>query len=69
MGSLKMQVKGMSCGHCVETIENAVGEITGVRKFVVDLEKNEVSVDIEENQTSLEIISSKISEVGFEVVE
>ena len=69
MESLKLKVMGMTCDHCVQTILKAVGEISGVREVKVDLEQKEVSVDVERNQVNLETISSKIVEVGYEVVE
>ncbi|MDA0690418.1 MAG: copper ion binding protein [Nitrospinae bacterium] len=69
MQDLRIKVMGMSCNHCVQTIEKAVGEISGVQQVNVDLDKKEVTVAIDENQTKLETITSKIMEVGFEVVE
>ncbi len=59
----------MTCDHCAQTIMKAVGEISGVQEVKVDLEKKEVAVDVEENQVNLQTISSKIVEVGYEVVE
>lgn len=29
-----LQVQGMSCGHCVKSIENSVGAINGVEKAI-----------------------------------
>jgi copper chaperone len=64
-----INVNGMSCDHCVQTITKALMEINGVAGVQVDLEKKVVGVDFEENQTDLKIISNKITEVGFEVEE
>jgi len=61
-------VDGMTCGHCVETVSKAVGELTGVQSVSVNLDTKEVSVDLKEGEISLETISAKISEVGFEVM-
>lgn len=63
-----IQVNGMSCDHCVQTITKAVEEISGVARVQVNLEKKTVTVDFEENQADLKIISAKIDEAGFEVV-
>jgi copper chaperone len=62
-----INVKGMSCDHCVQTITKALTELNGVGSVLVDLDKNAVTVDFEENQTDLKIISNKIIEAGFEV--
>jgi len=63
-----LRVEGMSCGHCVETIQKAVGEVPGVRKVDVDLEKKEVSVELEEGKSPLKEVTEKIREAGYEVV-
>lgn len=64
-----LQVNGMSCDHCVQTISKAVGGLKGVAGVQVNLDNKAVTVDFEENQTDLKTISDKITEVGFEVVE
>ncbi|CCQ91539.1 Copper chaperone CopZ [Nitrospina gracilis 3/211] len=63
-----LNVDGMTCGHCVETVSKAVSSIPGVSKVDVDLEKKRVTVDFDENQTALADIKSKITDVGYEVV-
>ncbi len=64
-----INVDGMSCDHCVQTITKALEELTGVSKVQVDLEKKVVAVEFEEIETDLKTISAKIGEAGFEVVE
>lgn len=64
-----INVDGMSCDHCVQTITSALKELNGVSSIQVDLGKKVVAVDYEENQTDLKTISDKITEVGFEVVQ
>ncbi len=63
-----IHVEGMTCDHCVETVTKAVHSLAGISQVSVDLEKDQVSVDFDENRTDLDAISSKIVEVGFEVV-
>ena len=57
----------MTCQHCVETITDALNNITGLNTVNVDLVKKEVSVKFNENETKLQKISDKIIEVGFEL--
>ncbi len=64
-----INVDGMSCDHCVQTITKALEGINGVAEVEVSLEKKQVTVGFEENQTDLKTIAAKINEVGFEVVE
>ena len=57
----------MTCQHCVQTITDALNNITGLNTVNVDLVKKEVSVKFNENETRLQKISDKIIEVGFEL--
>jgi copper chaperone len=63
-----IHVEGMTCGHCVETVTQAVNSLEGVSRVDVDLDKQQVAVDFDENRTDLVAISSKIIAVGFQVV-
>ncbi|MEK4671197.1 cation transporter [Niallia sp. FSL R7-0271] len=40
-----LNVKGMSCGHCVNLIEGCVGELRGVPKVKVYSDKGTVDVE------------------------
>ena len=62
-----IKVEGMTCQHCVETITDALNNITGLNTVNVDLVKKEVRVKFNENETKLKKISDKIIEVGFEL--
>ncbi|NIQ01458.1 MAG: copper ion binding protein, partial [Nitrospinaceae bacterium] len=57
-GNLK--VEGMSCDHCVQTIQKALGKLPGVDKVQVNLEGKEVAVDYDETKTDANTISSTI---------
>ena len=57
----------MTCQHCVQTISEALNNITGLNTVNVDLVKKEVSVKFNENETKLKKIFDKIIEVGFEL--
>lgn len=62
-----IHVEGMTCGHCVETVTQAVASLEGIQKVAVDLEQNQVALDYDEEKISLEEISTKIMGVGFAV--
>ena len=57
----------MTCQHCVQTITDALNNITGLNTVNVDLVNKEVSVKFNENETKLKKIFDKIIEVGFEL--
>ena len=64
-----INVEGMTCQHCVQTVTETVGKMIGVEKVGVSLEQKEVTIDYDELQTETEAISVQIVEAGFEVIE
>ena len=62
-----IKVEGMTCQHCIQTITDALNNITGLNMVNVDLVKKEVTVKFNENETKLKKIYDKIVEVGFEL--
>jgi copper chaperone len=66
MTHLTLGVQGMSCGHCVNSVEGAVNNLGARAK--VDLASSSVTVDFNEAQVSLSAIKEAIEEQGYEVV-
>lgn len=62
-----LNVEGMSCQHCVNSINKAVGELKGVDKVSVDLKAKTVSVDYNQDQVGLDRIKEVIADQGYEV--
>ncbi|MEK3912327.1 copper ion binding protein [Paenibacillus sp. FSL H7-0331] len=61
-----LQVEGMSCQHCVISIEGALKEIGAAGK--VNLASGTVDVAYEENRVSIEAVKEAIEEQGYDVV-
>lgn len=66
----ELEIKGMSCGHCVNHATNALAEVDGVKKVTVNLEngKGHAVVEVEPKVTN-EALKEAIAEVGYEVTE
>jgi len=62
-----IQVQGMTCGHCVDTVQKAVEGLEGVSTVSVNLEEKQVQVDFDENRTGVDEIEDQIKVAGFEV--
>lgn len=62
-----LNVKGMSCGHCVKSVEESVGKLAGVNSVQVDLGAGTVEVDFESSQVSVKDISETIEDQGYDV--
>lgn len=46
-------VEGMSCGHCEQTVEEALADVSGVTGVTVDREENRASVEGDINARAL----------------
>lgn len=66
MTNVTLKVEGMSCNHCVTSIEGALKEIGAKGK--VDLANHQVSVEYDENNITLETIKEAIEDQGYTVL-
>ena len=67
MQTITLNVEGMSCGHCVKSIEGSVGELVGVNQINVKLEEALVEVSFDESKVSLDKIKETIEDQGYDV--
>jgi len=63
-----INVVGMSCGHCKNAVEQAVGSLPGVLSAEVDLVIKTLIVEIDISKTTLIQIKEAVEEEGFTVV-
>lgn len=63
-----LTVEGMSCGHCVSSVEGSVGELKGISLVKVNLDAGKVDVEFDPALVSLDQIKEAIDEQGFDVV-
>ncbi len=69
MKQITLKVEGMSCGHCVHSIDKGFSEIVGIQSVNVDLAKKQVSVAYDENQVTIETIKDTILDLGYDILE
>lgn len=57
-------VSGMTCGHCVASVKEEVGEIAGVQQVDVVLETGELTVT---SQAPIDraLVAAAVSEAGY----
>ncbi|MCP3738108.1 copper chaperone CopZ [Rossellomorea sp. BNER] len=67
MDNVKLNVKGMSCGHCVNSIEGNVGKVNGVQSVKVHLKDEKVDVSFDSKVVSLKEITNIIEDQGYDV--
>jgi copper chaperone len=66
MAKITLNVKGMSCEHCVAAVTKAANGVTGVKDVKVVLKSGEVSFQYPDDN-ALGQVKAAIIEEGFEV--
>ncbi|MFG1697481.1 heavy-metal-associated domain-containing protein [Nonomuraea sp. NPDC049309] len=61
-------VNGMTCGHCVSSVKEEVGEVPGVTGVEVDLATGLLTVSSDE-PVARDLIASAVQEAGYELVD
>ncbi|WP_405084814.1 heavy-metal-associated domain-containing protein [Microbispora sp. NBC_01389] len=61
-------VTGMTCGHCVSSVKEEVGEVPGVTGVEVDLATGLVTVE-SDDPLDTAVIRAAVEEAGYEVVD
>ncbi len=62
-----VKIKGMSCQHCVKSVEKALGGVAGVGKVEVSLEKGQAAIE-ESAPVDDQAVKAAVEKAGFEVV-
>ena len=63
-----LQVEGMSCSHCENSIKKALGAVHGVNNVAVDLQAKQVKVDYDLERVPLQTIKATIEKIGYEII-
>ena len=66
MTSITLSVPEISCDHCKNSIEGAVGELTGVDTVEVTIDARTVDVSFE-SPTDVDAVVAAIEGQGYEV--
>lgn len=67
MTSATYTVKGMTCGHCVSSVKEEVGEVAGVTAVEVDLASGLLTVDSDSPVERDQVVAA-VEAAGYEVV-
>ena len=59
-------VSGMTCGHCVMSVTEAIQELDGVQDVRVDLESGRATVT-SESELDAEAVKAVVADVGYQV--
>ena len=67
MKQMKLEVSGMSCGHCVHAVREALAAVPGVK--VEDVKIGSATVSIDESKTTVGDLVDAVSDAGYEASE
>ena len=65
MQNITLNVEGMSCNHCVKSVEGAVAGLGATGK--VDLAAKKVDVTFDETKVTVEQIKEAIEDQGYDI--
>ena len=64
---ITLNAPDISCGHCVATVEGALGSQTGVSSVSANENTKDVKVEFDPAVISVETISGVLAEAGYPV--
>jgi copper ion binding protein len=69
MATTTLKVSGMTCGHCVKAVTEALQNLDGVRSAQVDLGAGRAVVEFEAEKVSPQAMAAAVSEEGYSAEE
>lgn len=67
MNTVTLTIDGMSCGHCVAAVRNALARVTGVE--VGDVRIGNATVAIDPAIVTIDALRDAVEDAGYAVVE
>ena len=64
----RVEIKGMSCQHCVQAVTQALQQLEGISKVDVSLEQGEARYE-EENPVDRDTVRDAVRKAGYEAGE
>ncbi|MCB1147596.1 MAG: heavy-metal-associated domain-containing protein [Leptospiraceae bacterium] len=66
MKSIRIEIEGMTCNHCVNAVQNALVSTPGVGATVVKLQEKCAEIEYDELQVTPSNKKKKIIEEGYQ---
>lgn len=65
MNTKTVKVPGISCGHCVATIEREVGDLTGVDSVKAEQGSRQVTISWDPEATDWVVIEEHLRDIDY----
>lgn len=66
--TITLNIEGMTCGGCVNSVTNALNQVAGVQSADVSLQNNNATITFDDSQTNAHQLTEAIEDAGFDVV-
>jgi len=63
--TVEVEVHGMTCAFCVDSLERKFGAMDSVSEVLVSLKTKKLRLETDENHPSVEIIRQTVLDAGF----
>jgi copper chaperone len=60
---MKLKIEGMTCGHCVSSVKEALDQVAGVTGCEVDLDAREATV---QGDVDVDVLVAAVRKKGFD---
>lgn len=64
-----MNIEGMTCASCAQTVEKAASKLTGVKAANVNLMTEKLTIDFDSSKVAVTDIQKAVADSGYEAVE
>ena len=64
-----LQIEGMSCQHCVQTVTEALKSLAGVKSVKVNLGQDQAVVKFAAKQVEVSQMKDAVNQAGFQFVD
>lgn len=67
MTTTTIEIKGMTCAGCVNSVTKALKGVDGVQDANVDLEKGQATVTFDDTKTNVDVLKQAVEDAGYDV--
>lgn len=65
MAKAVLNVRGMTCNHCVMRVQKALTSVPGVERAVVTLEPGQARVEYDEGAATAQAMTDAVAKAGY----
>ena len=65
MAQTVLKITGMTCGHCVKAVTDALNRVDGVQQAAVDLGAGRAVVEYDESRVEPHVLATAVMDEGY----